>query len=196
MCEFASFVVKRSGEVLWWPGVDNHHRILELAGINDSTDRVVRELAKVEIIPPPRKGDRAKLCDWRFRLDEVLQPMWWDENLHRPACYEALARLVEAEAKGFETVYPDTGYIVGKREHGVKIGLWEEVEGNGSWSQERYRNGKRHGRQMDIYCDGGMWMQMYRDGRTHGFSEEVEPNGSWKRYLCRDGRRVRTTSGS
>lgn len=193
MCEYASFVVKRNGDVLWFPGVDGHWQILECAGIRDSTDRVARELAKVEITPPAR-GRRAVLSDWVLRVDEDTQPMWWDDGLHRPACYAALARLIKAEAEGFETISPDTSYIVGKRDRGVWIGVHEEVDANGRWSRENWRDGERHGRSIDVYADGSSLTTMYRRGELHGFEEEVERDGRWVRHLYRDGVYVRTTT--
>jgi len=195
MCKFASFIAKRNGDVLWFPGVDGHYQILELAGIDDSTDRVARELAKVEITPPKR-GRRAVLLDWDLRVDEETQPMWWEDGLHGAACYAALARLIKAEAKGFEIILPDTSYIVGKRERGVWVGVHEEVRSDGGWCRESWLDGKRHGKAVDVWADGSSATVMYRHGRQHGFEEEIEPDGSWARHLYCDGGYVRTTYSS
>ena len=140
MCKFASFVVGKNYEVFWFPGVDSHSDIIRQAKINDNDGPFIRNLAKVEIVPPD--GDKtAPLDQWKFKIDEATEPDWFDQQ-HRAACYSALKQKMNAE----------TGEYCVTNSYGTK-----------RW----YKNGKKHRDDgpAEVYSDGTQrWI---KNGRLH-----------------------------
>ncbi len=104
MCNFASFIVERSGTVHWCAGTDNHHEILSRAGIDDSrSEFAYRGWAKVEVIPPDLDRTRP-VSEWSFRIDEVTTPDWFEAGHYR-VTLTALAQRLKAEAGAYNVRY-------------------------------------------------------------------------------------------
>ena len=99
MCRYMSMIVVRQGEsheVLCFPGIDNHHEILELAKLDDSRETLSRYIAKIELIPPD--GDRTRPVEgWRYVIDEATEPTWLDLS-HERSCRAAARKRLELEA--------------------------------------------------------------------------------------------------
>jgi len=95
MCKFFSCVITRDGNVIWDPEVDDHTKLIEMAGLKDDTaDKHDMKFARVEITPPFNQDNHtydyfARLDDWLLTIDEEIKPKWW-HTYHKIKCLNAL----------------------------------------------------------------------------------------------------------
>jgi len=95
MCKFFSCVITRDGNVIWAPEVDDHTKLIEMAGLKDDTaDKHDMKFARVEITPPFNQDNYtydyfAGLEDWSLTIDEEIKPTWWHKS-HEIKCLNAL----------------------------------------------------------------------------------------------------------
>ena len=81
MCKAFSGVIDKNGEVYWKLGMDSHEDIIAHFGLKDNDgDKRTVKIARFEIAPA--NGDYLNPDEWRFRVDEIVRPDWFDE------CYE------------------------------------------------------------------------------------------------------------
>ena len=144
MCNFASFIVERSGTVHWCAGTDNHHEILSCAGIDDSrSEFAYRDWAKVEVIPPDLDRTRP-VSEWSFQIDEVTTPDWFEADHHR-ATLTALAQKLKAETGVYcmEITESSKKWLLnGKLHHEDGLPAIEHANGDKEW----WLNGERQDR--------------------------------------------------
>ena len=81
MCKAFSGVIDKNGEVYWKLGMDSHEDIIAHFKLKDNDgDKRTVKIARFEIAPV--NGDYLNPDEWRFRVDEIVRPDWFDE------CYE------------------------------------------------------------------------------------------------------------
>lgn len=92
MCNFFSCLVMKDKQVIWEPGVDGHHILVERHGISDNTDNPAKmTFARVEILPPQENYVFEKdLSKWAFTIDERIHPEWFSPA-HQEAAMVALS---------------------------------------------------------------------------------------------------------
>jgi len=156
MCNFASFVVHKNGNVYWLPCNDSHAQIAEHANLNDSMSEFLpRPFAYVEIIPVQDQNPE----NWDFILDERTEPKWFNST-HKSACFTALKDKLNAE-KNYKVVHDDGSweehFKINGKYHRINGPALTIVNADGSWEEEWYKNGSR-------YRDGDLPGVIYADG--------------------------------
>ena len=181
MCNFASFIVEKNYNVHWFPGVESHARILNLAEINDSSDFSSRDFVKVEV-NPPNGGDRTKpVEDWKFVLDEDQAPSWWNDE-YKITCLSALKDKLKRESEPYVVKdYYSNGQLGSEWNcvNGKQHGLSKEYYANGQLSFEcNYVNDEKHGLCRNYHYNGQLRFEYnYVNGEKHGLCKEYYENG-------------------
>jgi len=88
MCNPASFVILKSGEVLFGKYHDSHEEIIRENKLTD-TDSV--KFVRVEI-SPPNNNYRLPLTKWQYQRDQDLVPEWYNDKWGETLCQSALPR--------------------------------------------------------------------------------------------------------
>ena len=84
MCQFKSFIVTKSGDILYKYSSDSHEDIIKKYNLIDNTndpDKML--LARVEITPPDGNVFENDLSKWNFKIDQSIIPSWWSKKLEK-----------------------------------------------------------------------------------------------------------------
>ena len=95
MCNFASFIITKTGE--FWAASDKHEDIISEHCLSDLDEKRPPGIVRVEILP--NEQSRKDLSTWAFGVDQDMLPDWTfsgDPELERRS-REALARRAAAE---------------------------------------------------------------------------------------------------
>ena len=94
MCNFWSCIVLKDKTVISEIGIDNHHELVEMFNLEDSSDiRSQLKFAKVEIVPP--ENDPFKpISEWKFEVDERVKPEWFSPA-HEDVCWIRLKEVLK-----------------------------------------------------------------------------------------------------
>ena len=110
MCNFASFIITKTGE--FWAASDKHEDIISEHCLSDLDEKRPPGIVRVEILP--NEQSRKDLSTWAFGVDQDMLPDWTfsgDPELERRS-REALARRAAAENWFAEVIsqQPVVGY--------------------------------------------------------------------------------------
>jgi hypothetical protein len=90
MCRAFSCIVTKGGKTYWKAGLDSHDHILDKFKItyrDDQTEPDKLRFARVEITPDD--GYLHPEGKWTLKIDERIEPTWWDDK-HIQSAYTAL----------------------------------------------------------------------------------------------------------
>ena len=108
MCQFKSAIVLK--DRVYVPDHDHHSDMLEELGIKDDYINASKVFVRVELSPADGNIS-SDVYGWKLRVDQDIQPNWWDEKVDAPRVKEAIKAWCDK-------------HILRDGSHQVKEGRW------------------------------------------------------------------------
>ena len=81
MCKLKSVIVLK--DKVYCPDHDNHQKMLEELGIEDTTENAMRRFVRCELSPKAGDNYASDISGWTMKVDQDILPDWWDEDAYR-----------------------------------------------------------------------------------------------------------------
>lgn len=131
MCEPASMIIVKSGDVYWSKISDSHEDIIKENNLNDKTE--YPDFVRIEITPE-NKDFRKPIDEWKFKRDQDLIPDWYSDKWAEKLCRKELNNWMKYHVFiNRDGVIEETKsiYVYGKSDVNIK-----KMTGGNAWSHD------------------------------------------------------------